>query len=149
VQAQAAGDNAGAEQQLQRALPQLNATVGASVASELGDIAVAREDWSGASARYERAYRLREQSVEAAPDSAAATVIDADAQQLVIALDRSGRTREACERLQQAQTEHDVAVPDEALLERCQRMRVELRPRVEVAPQLRHNPQILQPRATP
>ncbi len=149
VEAQATGDTAAAEQQLQSALPQLNAVVAAPVASELGDIAVQREDWSGASARYERAYQLREQSVEDAPDSAAASVIDADAQQLVIALDRSGRTRDACERLQQAQTEHDVAVPDEALLERCQRMRVQLRPRVEVAPQLRANPEILRPRATP
>lgn len=149
VEAQNAGDTAAAEQQLQVALPQLNATVAAPVASELGDIAVQRSDWSGASARYERAYRLREQSVEAAPNSAAAGVIDADAQQLVIALDRSGRTREACERLRQAQDEHDVSSPNQDLLDRCERMRVQLRPGVEVAPQLRTNPRILEQRATP
>lgn len=149
VEAQNAGDTAAAEQQLQVALPQLNATVAAPVASELGDIAVQRSDWSGASARYERAYRLREESVEAAPNSAAAGVIDADAQQLVIALDRSGRTREACERMRQAQDRHDVSAPDQDLLERCQRIRVELRPGVELAPQLRTNPRILEPRATP
>lgn len=149
VEAQAAGNTAAAEQQLQSALPQLNATVAAPVASELGDIAVQREDWTGASARYERAYRLREQSAEAAPNSAAATEIDADAQQLVIALDRSGRTREACERMRQAQTEHDTAAPDQELLERCQRLRVQLRPEVQLAPRVQANPQILQPRATP
>ncbi|MBY0567768.1 MAG: toll/interleukin-1 receptor domain-containing protein [Hyphomonadaceae bacterium] len=149
VAAQATGDTAAAEQQLQNALPQLNATVAAPVASELGDIAVRREDWTGASARYERAYRLREQSAEAAPNSAAAAEIDADAQQLVIALDRSGRTREACERLQQAQTEHDTAAPDQELLERCQRLRVQLRSDVLLAPQVRDNSQILRPRATP
>ena len=149
VESQNAGDSAAAEQQFQVALPQLNASVAAPVASELGDIAVQRSDWSGASARYERAYRLREQSVEDAPNSAAAGAIDGDAQQLVIALDRSGRTREACERLRQAQNEHDVSAPDQDLLDRCQRMRVELRPGVEIAPQLRTNPRILEPRATP
>jgi hypothetical protein len=149
MEAQNAGQSAEAEQQLQRALPQLNATVAAPVASGLGDIAVERNDWSGASARYERAYRLREQSVQSAPDSAAASVIDADAQQLVIALDRSGRTREACERLRQAQDEHDTAAPEQELLERCQRMRVQLRPGVELAPSLRANPEMLRQRTAP
>jgi tetratricopeptide (TPR) repeat protein len=138
VAAQNAGQTAEAEAQLQVALPQLNATVAAPVASQLGDIAVERNDWSGASARFERAYRLREQSAENAPaNSVVAGELDADAQQLVIALDRSGRTREACERLRQAQDAHDVAAPDQELLNRCQRMRVTLEPRVELAPQLR------------
>jgi hypothetical protein len=64
-------------------------------------------------------------------------VLEADAQQLVRALDRSGRTQEACEQLRQAQEAHDVAAPDQELLERCRRLRVPLRQRVELAPQLR------------
>lgn len=144
VEAQNAGQTTVAEQGLQAALPQLSPVVAAPVASELGDIAVQRSDWSGASARYERAYRLREESAESAPQSAAADVIQADAQQLVIALDRSGRTREACERLRQAQDAHDVAAPDQELLARCQRLRVPLRERVELAPQLRASPELVQ-----
>jgi hypothetical protein len=65
-------------------------------------------------------------------------VLQADAQQLVVALDRSGRTREACERLRQAQEEHDVAAPDQDLLQRCRTLyRTQLRPEVQLAPQLR------------
>ncbi|MBX9747670.1 MAG: TIR domain-containing protein [Hyphomonadaceae bacterium] len=145
VEAQNAGQTAEAEQQLQGALGDLqvlNPVIAAPVASELGDIAVQREDWSGASARYESAYRLRERSAERAPDSPAAGVIEADAQQLVIALDRSGRTREACERLRQAQEEHEVATPDQELLQRCQRMRVNVDGRVQLAPQLRVRPEL-------
>lgn len=142
VEAQNAGQTAEAEQQLQVALPQLNAVVAAPVASELGDIAVQRQDWSGASARYERAYRLREESAERSPDSPAAGVLEADAQQLVMSLDRSGRTREACERLRQAQEAHEVATPDEELLQRCQRLRVNIDQRVQMAPQLRLQPQM-------
>lgn len=142
VAAENAGQTAQAEQLLQGALPQLNAVVAAPVASELGDIAVRRQDWSGASARYERAYRLREQSAERSPDSPAAGVLEADAQQLVMSLDRSGRTREACERLQQAQEEHEVATPDQELLQRCQRLRVSIDQRVQMAPQLRVQPEM-------
>ncbi len=138
VEAQNAGQTAAAEQRLQEALPQLATAVAAPVASELGDIAVQRNDWSGASARFERAYRLRAESVQRAPSSAAAAVIDADAQRLVIALERSGRTREACETLREAQQEHDVAAPDQATLDRCQRiLRAPLQQRIEIAPQLR------------
>jgi tetratricopeptide (TPR) repeat protein len=139
VELQDQGNTAAAEQQLQQALPQLTAPqLRAPVASELGQIAEARGDFAAASARYSEAYSSRERVAAAAPDSAAASVIDADAQQLVRALDRSGRTREACERLRQAQEAHDVAAPDEQLLQRCQQQfRVPLRPRVELAPRLR------------
>jgi len=146
ITAQNAGETAQAEQQLQQALPQLDAAVAAPVASQLGDIAVQREDWSGASARYERAYRLREENAEGAPDSVAAGALEGDAQQLVIALDRSGRTREACERLSQAQAEHGVAAPEQALVERCQTLRVQVRPQVEISPQLRANPELMRQR---
>jgi hypothetical protein len=145
VEAQNAGQNEAAEAQLQQALPQLQPQVAAPVASELGSIALERNDFTDASARFERAYRLREQSAEAAPNSTAATVLGADAQQLVRSLDRSGRTREACERLRQAQQEHDVAAPDQDLLDRCQaQFRTQLRPRVELAPSLRVRPDAVQ-----
>lgn len=148
VEAGNAGQLEAAESNLQRALPNLAPQVAAPVASELGEIAVQRQDWTGASARFERAYRLREQTVAAAPNSPAAEVINADAQQLVVALDRSGRTREACERLRQAQEAHDVAAPDQELLERCRtQYRTQLQPRVELAPALRE--QRLAPRVTP
>jgi hypothetical protein len=142
VEAQNAGDTAAAETQLQEALPQLSAEVAAPVASELGEIAVQRQDWTGASARFGHAYRLRERSAEAAPENApAAQALQADAQQLVAALERSGRTQEACETLRQAQQEHDVAAPDQATLDRCQRvLRAPLRNRVELAPSLRVAP---------
>lgn len=149
VEAHNNGQTESAEAQLQEALPQLGAAVAAPVASELGDIAVQRNDWSGASARFERAYRLRSQSVEQAPNSTANAVIDADAQQLVNALERSGRTQEACETLREAQQEHDVAAPDQATLDRCQRvLRAPLRQRIEVAPQLRVQRQITPAPAT-
>lgn len=139
VEAQNAGQTAMAEQQLQEALPQLQSPeLRAPVASELGQIAEQRGDFTAASARFSQAYASREQAARAAPESAAAQVLDADAQRLVSALDRSGRTQEACERLRQAQEAHDVAAPDQQLLERCQRtLRTQLRPRVELAPQIR------------
>lgn len=87
---------------------------------------------------------------EQAPSSAAADVLQADAQQLVRALDRSGRTREACERLRQAQQEHDVAAPDQELLTRCQtEFRTQLRNDVRLAPQLRRSTVIAPERVTP
>jgi hypothetical protein len=56
----------------------------------------------------------------------------------VLSLDRSGRTREACERLRQAQQQHNVATPDEGLLERCRRLySTQLRPEVQLDPQVR------------
>jgi hypothetical protein len=142
VEAQSQGQTEAAEQQLQQALPALRAApeVAAPVASELGEIAQRRNDWGAASARYAEAYRAREQAAQQQPNApeAATQALQADAQQLVIALDRSGRTREACERLRQAQEAHDVAAPEEGLLERCQQQfRTQLRPRVELAPRLR------------
>ena len=139
VEAAAEGEGAVAEERLQQALPRLTAPeVRAPVVSGLGQIAESRNDWTSASARYAEAYRLREQSARQAPMRAAQGELQADAQQLVIALDRSGRTREACQRLRQAQEAHDVAAPDQELLDRCQReLAAPLRPNVELAPQLR------------
>jgi tetratricopeptide (TPR) repeat protein len=141
--AQDEGRVAEAEQQLQLAVPNLTTPgVRAQVVSELGRIAEERGDFTSASARFAQAYTLREQTAAAAPDSPAAQAIEADAQQLVRALDRAGRTREACERLRQAQEQHDVAAPDQDLLDRCQRLlRAPLRTRVELAPQLRERAQ--------
>lgn len=151
VEAQNAGNTAAAESQLQQALPQLTSPqLRAPVASELGAIAEQRGDFSAASARFSQAYTAREQVAEQAPNSAAAEVIQADAQQLVRALDRSGRTREACERLRQAQQEHDVAAPDQELLNRCQReFRTQLRSDVRLAPQLQRRAIEVQPAPAP
>jgi tetratricopeptide (TPR) repeat protein len=149
VEAQNAGNTAAAESNLQQALPQLTSPqLRAPVASELGAIAEQRGDFTAASARFSQAYTAREQVAEQAPGSAAAGAIQADAQQLVRALDRSGRTREACERLRQAQQEHDVAAPDQELLDRCQReFRTQLRSDVRLAPQLQRR--AVEPRVTP
>ncbi|MBL8546996.1 MAG: TIR domain-containing protein [Hyphomonadaceae bacterium] len=151
VEAQNNGDTAVAEQQLQQALPHLTAPqLRAPVASELGQIAEARGDFSAASARFSQAYTAREEVAEAAPDSVAAGAIEADAQQLVRALDRSGRTREACDRLRQAQEQHDVAAPDQELLQRCQtQFRTNLRNDVQLAPQLQRRSIETRPRVTP
>ncbi len=153
LQAQQAGDTAAAEQNLQEALPALQSSpaLSAPVASELGNIAVSRGDSNAASARFAQAYSLREQVAQQAPNSAAAQAIDADAQQLVRSLDRSGRTQEACQRLQQAQQQHDVAAPDQATLDRCQRvLRAPLRDRVQLAPALRERATVAPaPAATP
>jgi tetratricopeptide (TPR) repeat protein len=135
VEAQAQGNMAVAEERLQQALPQLSANTRAFVASELGEIAEGRQDWTAASARYAEAYRAREQ---APTDGVAPTEanIEVDAQRLVRALDRSGRTREACEQLREAQVEHDVNAPEGELVERCRTLfRTPLRARV-VVPQL-------------
>ncbi len=143
IEAQAQGQAGVAEARLQQALPNIEApALRASVVSELGQLAEQRNDDTSASARFAEAYRLREQAAAAAPDSAAGEALEADAQQLVRALDRSGRSREACERLRQAQETHDVAAPDQELLDRCQRvLRAPLRSRVELAPQLRRAPE--------
>lgn len=148
VAAQTEGQTEVAEQRLQEALPNLSAPeVRAPVVSNLGQIAEQRDDWSSASARYAEAYRLREQTVRQRPTSGASSELQADAQQLVIALDRSGRTREACERLRQAQEAHDVAAPDQELLDRCQRqLNTQLNSNVELAPQLRRDSGVSQRR---
>lgn len=138
VQAQASGQSDAAEQQLQTALPNLaSPTLRAPVASELGRIAERRGDFSSASARFAQAYSLREQTATQAPNAVANQAIQADAQRLVIALNRSGRTQEACQQLQQAQEQHNVAAPDQQTLDQCQRMRVRLRPQVQLSPAIR------------
>jgi hypothetical protein len=149
IEAQNAGDTASAEQHLQEALPNVTAPqLRASVVSGLGSIAESRSDYTSASARFAEAYRLREQNVERTPGAEAA--LQADAQQLVRSLDRSGRTREACERLRQAQQEHDVAAPDQELLQRCEtQFRVQLRPEVRLAPTLRERAIAPAPAPTP
>ncbi|MFT3727379.1 MAG: toll/interleukin-1 receptor domain-containing protein [Terricaulis sp.] len=140
VEAQAQGNSAAAETQLQQALPNLgSAELRAPVASQLGHIAERRGDFSAASARFAQAYSLREQTAQAAPSAAATQSVQADAQSLVLALNRSGRTQEACQRLQEAQQNHDVAAPDQATLDQCQRMRVQLRPNVQLSPAIRRN----------
>jgi tetratricopeptide (TPR) repeat protein len=129
-----------AERRLQEAAQVLTAPeVRAEVTSELGRIAEARGDFASASARFAQAYSLRERSLRDG-DGVVAEAVQADAQMLVRSLDRAGRTREACERLRQAQEAHDVAAPDQDLLDRCQRQyRVPLRARVELAPRLRES----------
>ncbi|WP_395645599.1 TIR domain-containing protein [Terricaulis sp.] len=151
IEAQNNGDAAAAERQLDSALPALQPEVAASVASRLGDIAVERQDWTAASARFTRAYSLREEANAQQPNVVAEAGLQADAQQMVIALDRSGRVRDACERLRQAQEQHDVAAPDQALVERCQRQfRTPLRTnRVGLAPQLRRPPEERAPQPPP
>ena len=141
VDAQAQGQTEVAEQHFEQALPQLTAPgPRAFTASSLGQIAERRQDWSAASSRYEEAYRAREQAATQNPNGAAAAGLQADAQHLVVALDRSGRTQEACQRLEQAQQAHDVNAPDEQLVNRCQvQFRSRLRPgliqRVSPSPQ--------------
>lgn len=150
VEAQEQGNNDAAEQQLQQALPNLgSAELRAPVASQLGHIAERRGDFSAASARFAQAYSLREQTVQAAPNAAATQGVQADAQSLVMALNRSGRTQEACQRLQEAQANHDVAAPDQATLDQCQRLRVQLRPEVQLSPAIRRSAIVQQRAQTP
>jgi len=150
VQAQASGQSDAAEQQLQTALPNLaSPTLRAPVASELGRIAERRGDFNSASARFAQAYSLREQTATQTPNAVANQAIQADAQRLVIALNRSGRGEEACQRLQQAQEQHDVAAPDQQTLDQCQRMRVRLRPQVQLSPAIRRATIQPAPAATP
>jgi tetratricopeptide (TPR) repeat protein len=138
VTAQEAGRTDEAQAQLEQALPNLSApALRAPVESRLGEIAQQRGDWNLASTRFAQAFELREQTEAQQPAVGSDVVIQADAQQLVRALDRAGRTEEACTRLREAQEAHDVAAPDEELLQRCRRLRVQLQPRVELAPRLR------------
>jgi hypothetical protein len=52
--------------------------------------------------------------------------------------------------LRQAQEQHDVAAPDEELLQRCQReFRTRLRSDVQLAPQLQRRSIEVRPRVTP
>ncbi|HVY85557.1 MAG TPA: toll/interleukin-1 receptor domain-containing protein [Caulobacterales bacterium] len=126
--AQQGGDVQGAEQHFAQALPKLSMpATRAFVAGQLGAIAEARQDFTSASARYAEAYRASEQAV--ADDPGATQVLQTNAQRLVQALDRSGRTRDACAQLQRAQVDHDVEAPDADLVGRCAtRFHVQLRP---------------------
>jgi tetratricopeptide (TPR) repeat protein len=138
VEAQTAGRSEEAQTRLEQALPNLTApALRAPVESRLGEIAEQRGEWDVASTRFAQAFELREQTAAQQPAIASEAVIQADAQQLVRALDRAGRTQEACNTLREAQAEHDVATPDQALLERCRQLRVQVQPRVELAPRLR------------
>ena len=135
VQEQDAGQVAAAEQHFQAALPNLQSSgARAFAASSLGQIAEHRQDWSSASARYAEAYRLREQAASQSPNAPAAQSagLAQDAQRLVVALDRSGRTQEACQQAQQAQQQHNVDAPDDPdLTQRCQtQYRIPLRARI-------------------
>jgi hypothetical protein len=146
VESEAQGDTEAAEQQLQEAASALpEASLQASVVNQLGEIAVQRNDWTSASARFAQSYRLREQVVAAEPNAPSdGAALEANAQQLVVALDRSGRTREACESLRQAQEAHNVAAPDQEILDRCQaEFRTRLQPRVELSPQLQRDGAVL------
>lgn len=116
--AQAQGDAPAAEQNLQAALPQIEAPEGrAFVEGALGDAAASRNDWATAARRYGSAYQLRDRAADTAGH--AAPGLQVDAQKLVRALDRDGRTEEACAQLRAAQRDHDVAAPDTALAARC------------------------------
>ncbi|MES1156844.1 MAG: toll/interleukin-1 receptor domain-containing protein [Alphaproteobacteria bacterium] len=130
VAAQAQGDNSGAEQKLQQALPGLDdASARAFVAAQLGALAAARNDFTSASARYAAAYRAAEQVAQGAPDSPTAQRLQDVTQSLVDALDRSGRSREACQQMQQAEIDHDVGASNAAFIDRCaKRFHVQLRP---------------------
>ncbi|HVZ99187.1 MAG TPA: toll/interleukin-1 receptor domain-containing protein [Caulobacterales bacterium] len=124
------GDAQTAEQSFAQALPRATEpTVRAFVASQLGELAEERQDFTSASARYAAAYRASEQAVAASADEAASAALQLNAQQLVRALDRSGRTRDACMQLQRAQVDHDIAAPEGDLVQRCAaRFHVQLRP---------------------
>jgi tetratricopeptide (TPR) repeat protein len=141
IELQTQGNTNAAEAQLQQALPNLaSARLRAPIASQLGHIAERRGDFSSASARYAQAYSLREQMVRDKPSAAANQNVQADAQSLIIALNRSGRTQEACQQLKQAQEAHDVAAPDQATLDQCQHLlQAPLRARVGLSPALRRN----------
>lgn len=140
AEAEAAGQTEIAEQRLEQAAEDLEAApeVQASVTSELGAIAESRNDFDTASRRYAEAYQARTAAASRLQygEEGAREVLQADAQQMVRALDRAGRTEEACRALRQAQQQHDVPAPDQDLLQRCRQLRVQLQPRVQVSPEL-------------
>ncbi len=126
LEAQSSGQTAVAEQRLQEALPRLQAPESrAFVEGALGDAAARRNDWSAATRRYGSALELREQAPANTP---AAQSLQVDAQKLVRALDRSGRTADACRQAQEVQAEHDVAPADQELAQRCSELRIQVRP---------------------
>lgn len=128
LEAQAAGQTAVAEQRLRAALPRLEgAESRAFVEATLGDAAARRNDWTEATERYGSALRLREQ---AEPNTPAAQSLQVDAQKLVRALDRSGRTEEACRAALSVQQSHNVTPADQELARRCSELRIQVRPQV-------------------
>ncbi|MBI1252363.1 MAG: TIR domain-containing protein [Alphaproteobacteria bacterium] len=137
---QAQGDAAQAEQQLDAALPMLDAPdARAFVEGALGDAAASRDDWSEAADRYRAAFENRVAAAQsaAAPDARARDApaparaeanLRMDAQRLARALDRSGATRDACRFLRDAAERRGVDPADPELVERCNRMRILVRP---------------------
>ncbi|MGE3142250.1 MAG: TIR domain-containing protein [Hyphomonadaceae bacterium] len=150
LQAQARGQTDVAQERLEAALPQLQAPEGrAFVEGQLGDVAAQRNDWTSASRHFGAAYDLR---ARAAPDAPAASAIQVDAQKYVRALDRDGRTAEACHQARQAQEEHNVA-PEPELTQRCAQLNIEVAPagtavRPQVRPQLQVQPRVYQQQQT-
>jgi hypothetical protein len=134
VEAQQQGETANAERAYQRALPNLqNPSARAAVESELGTIAEQRNDWTTATQRHASAYRLREAAQNSTPAPVAQATLQADASRLTRALDRSGRTEEACAQLRQAQEDHLVEAEDQSLADRCaSEYSVRVLPRAEV-----------------
>ncbi len=138
--AQAQGQTAIAEQRLAAALPQLQAPEGrAFVEGALGDAAAARNDWAAASQRYEAALDLR---ARAAPDAPVAQALQVDAQKLVRALDRDGRTAEACRQARAVQAEHEEVAVDPELARRCEQLRIQVRPALQPAQRALTEPQV-------
>jgi tetratricopeptide (TPR) repeat protein len=141
LQAETDGRSQVAEQRLQQALPNLQSAEGrAFVEGRLGDVAAKRQDWDTAARRYESAFRVREQQQARASGASGAppraATINVDAQKLVRALDRSGRTNEACEAVERAQ-KAGVDDPDVEVSQRCVRLQL-IRPRAaQTTPQLR------------
>jgi tetratricopeptide (TPR) repeat protein len=141
LQAETDGRSQVAEQRLQQALPNLQSAEGrAFVEGRLGDVAAKRQDWDTAARRYESAFRVREQQQARASGASGAppraATINVDAQKLVRALDRSGRTNEACEAVERAQNA-GVDDPDAEVAQRCVRLQL-IRPRpAQTTPQLR------------
>ncbi len=133
LDAQARGNGEVAETRLEQALPTLQAPeTRAFIEGQLGDAAARRQDWVGAAERYQSAFAARRTTSEGAP---ATPALEIDAQKLVLALDRGGRTDEACRAVEEAR-QAGVSETDANVTQRCERMRL-IRPRPEVRPELR------------
>ncbi len=147
VVAQEAGQSVEAEAALEQALPNLPTNNGrAFVASQLGELAEQRQDYSAAAARFDQAVQARTEAVESAPAAAPAiqAELQADATGLVRNLQRSGRLQEACRRAREVQEETHVDAADAQLSERCATLfRMQVRPGVQLQ---RSDAQQIQPR---
>jgi tetratricopeptide (TPR) repeat protein len=127
LDAQREGRTEAAERSLEQALPNLQNPEGrAFVEGQLGDAAAKRGDWDRAVVRYESAFSLRERRRGRAAAAAPPATLNVDAQKLVRAYDRSGRTQEACRAVARAQ-DAGVDNPDAEVAQRCVRLRI-LRP---------------------